>query len=133
MLTVAIGAEKGTDQVVDAEAKTRGPQWNRLSFLLQEKHHCFIPGHTVHTHSPWAGTVLTGPLVALVLWPDHLSLFGDGPVVALWGWGVQRCFYPSIQVLSGDEGFYILLLREKGMGATGAGQPAHTACWPLAH
>lgn len=50
-------------------------------------------------------------LVALVLWPDHLSLFGDGPVVALWG--VQRCFYPSIQVLSGDEGFCILLLKEK--------------------
>lgn len=52
VLAVVHGAEKGTGQVVDAEAKTRGPQWKRLSFLLQKKHLCFIPGHTrIHTQS----------------------------------------------------------------------------------
>lgn len=77
------------------------------------RNNCFIPDQAQppYPHGPWVDTVLTGPSGALVLWPDHQPLSGDGPIVALGG--VQRFFHPRLQVLSGDEVFCLLLLEER--------------------
>lgn len=123
-----------SEQVVGAEARISGPHWNRLSFLLHKKRQLLYSRSEAtllppYTHGPWAGSVLTGPLGALVLWPDHQPLSGNGPVVALWG--VQCFFHPCLQVLSGDEVFCLLLLGERRPAEL---SPQYKpASWLLAH